>query len=90
MPIPGFESSGGHIRLDIYDEVVRARINRNSHFSFLKRGIIVDLGILENIRAISIQVACNGKSGMADFILENFPEDDALLGTDFLESFNIS
>ena len=89
MPIPGLKSSEEFIRLDIYDEVIRARINRNSRFSFLKREIIKDLGIFENIRAISIRVTCNGKLNVASFILEDSLEYDSLLGTDFLENFNI-
>ena len=89
MPIPGTRFNEEYVRLDIHDEVLRARINRNSRFSFLKREIIKDLGILENIRAISIRVTCNGKSDVASFILEDSLEYDSLLGTDFLENFNI-
>ena len=47
MPIPGIKmASPDYIRLEIYEEVLRARINKNSRYSFLKREVLKDLGIL--------------------------------------------
>ena len=90
MPIPGAKPGEQFVRLEIYDEVVRTRINRNSQYSFLKRKILEDLDIHVANRAVNIRVTCNGISDTTNFILENFPSDDALLGTNFLEQFGLN
>ena len=89
MPIPNREIINNFVKLEIYDEVLRARINVNSRYSFSKRKILEDLGIFLNNSAVTMYVTCNGKFSAGHFIIENFPEDDALLGTDFLDEFNI-
>ena len=89
MPIPDSKiDSPKYIRLEIL-QVLRARMNRNSCYSFLKKEIIRDLGIFVENHAINIRVNCNGISDSANFILESFPEEDALLGTDFLNKFKL-
>ena len=90
MPIPGIKiASPGYIQLEILEEGLRAGINRNSRYSFLKKEIIRDSSILVENHAINIRVNCNGISDSANFILESFPEEDALLGTDFLNKFKL-
>ena len=89
MPVINNKFKDNFIKLEIYEEVVRARVNSNSRYSFLKREVLEDLNIFIRSSAVNITVSCNGKTEAANFILENFPENDALLGSDFIAQFNI-
>ena len=89
MPIPSQESTDKFVKLEIYDEVLRARVNTNSRYSFIKRNILCDLDIFPLMPAISIRVHCNGISEPGSFIISDGLEEDALLGTEFLREFNI-
>lgn len=90
MPIPTRKEPTNFVKLTIYDEVIRARINPNSQFSFLKKKVLDDLGIVLLRPAVMIMVTCNGFQKPANFIVENYPSDDALLGTNFLREFEIN
>ena len=87
MPIPNPKKSFKFVKLEIYDEVLRAQINVNSRYSFLKKSILDDLGIFALNPAISIRVRCNGISEAGNFIVAESLEEDALLGTEFLREF---
>ena len=89
MPIPNCEIDKKHIKLEIYEEVLRAKVNFNSRYSFLKRRVLEDLVIFVENSAVTVLVTCNGKSSAGHFVISDVLDDDALLGTSFLDEFEI-
>ena len=89
MPIPNPKESFKFVKLEIYDEVLRAQINANSRYSFLKKSILDDLGIFALNSDISIRVRCNKISEARNFIIAEDLEEDTLLGSEFLREFKI-
>ena len=87
MLIP--RESGTFVRLEIYNEFLRVRVNKNSRYSFLKKSVLRDLGTWVINPEVKIRVSCNGICKAADFIVG---EDlkDALLGTNFLHEFEVN
>ena len=90
MPIPNSkETDTSYFKIEIFDEVIRGKVNWNSRYSFIRRKIIEDVGDLSRNPAISIPARCNKITNSANFIVKDRLEEDALLGRNFLEKFNI-
>ena len=92
MPIPRARNfDDGYIRMDVGQEVLRARMNQKLSFSFINKDFLADF---PNWRAynyqISLPIKCNGNFGYASFLIHaNLGKEDAILGSDFFRRFDL-
>lgn len=90
MPIPNSRFHDESLRIEIFEEVLRGIVNKNSRYSFIKRSILNDIGHVSRNPAISVTTGCNGQENMANFIVKDRLFCDALIGTNFLSQFKIT
>ena len=92
MPIPTFKiTDDNYIRVDIGDEVIRARINSNDFHSRVNRSFLSSFGeFRENSVNISLPIECNNDFGFVNFKITNNMPDEITFGKNLIERFGLS
>ena len=92
MPIPSREeTSGCYVRVDIHDEVIRAKIVPESRCSLVSKTF---LSTFEQYWAynylVNLPIRCNENFGYVNFLIMNGnTSEDLILGSDLLRRFEI-
>lgn len=92
MPIPNSSKSfGRYVRIDIGEEVIRAKVDASDRFSYIKESFLADFRDYGSYNfRISLPVKCNGEFGYFDFfIVSGRMKEEAVLGMDFIQRFRL-